>query len=214
MDSSTEVSLSWKEFEQCAGEAFSSLLADTELADVTLACADDTLIKAHKLILCTSSPFFKNVLSKNLHSHPLVYMRGVEGRTMEALLSFIYRGEAKVLEADINMFLDTANELRIRGLSNVIRNTEVATRPPPTPAPLRPHTSAAPAPLPPNTSSSIPAPLPPHTLAAPSPLPPQGLRIKPKNSANISEKKVRCKICLTLLMTRKEAISHLKVHQK
>ena len=111
MDSSTEVSLSWKEFEQCAGEAFSSLLADTELADVTLACADDTLIKAHKLILCTSSPFFKNVLSKNLHSHPLVYMRGVEGRTMEALLSFIYRGEAKVLEADINVFLDTANEL-------------------------------------------------------------------------------------------------------
>ena len=122
METSTQVSLSWKEFEQCAGETFRSLLADTELADVTLACADDTLIKAHKLILCASSPFFKNVLSKNPHSHPLVYMKGVDGRTMEALLGFIYRGEAKVLEADIKVFLDTADELRIRGLFDVTRD--------------------------------------------------------------------------------------------
>merc|ERR1712129_303385 len=107
METNNKVALAWKDFEQCAGETFKSLLADTELADVTLACADDTLLKAHKVILSASSPFFKNLLYKNPHSFPLIYMKGVEGKTLEALLSFIYCGEAKVLEADLKVFFET-----------------------------------------------------------------------------------------------------------
>lgn len=123
METNNKVALAWKDFEQCAGETFKSLLADTELADVTLACADDTLLKAHKVILSASSPFFKNLLYKNPHSFPLIYMKGVEGKTLEALLSFIYCGEAKVLEADLKVFLETGTELKIRGLFDTTRNT-------------------------------------------------------------------------------------------
>ena len=116
MDTNPQVSVSWKEFDKCAGETLRSLLAEKELTDVSLACADNTLIKAHKLILSSSSPFFRTMFSKNSHSHPLVYMKGVEGRILEALLGFIYCGEAKVMEADINVFLDTAKEFKVRGL--------------------------------------------------------------------------------------------------
>ena len=116
---SNQVSLAWKDFQQCAGEAFKQLFDDSDLTDVTLACADSIQIKAHKLILCASSPFFKGVLSKNSHSHPLLYLKGINGKTMESILSFMYQGEAKVLESDIKAFLDTAEEFKIKGLCDI-----------------------------------------------------------------------------------------------
>ena len=119
METNNVVNLAWKEFEQCAGLAFKELFDDSDMTDVTLACADNIQIKAHKLILCASSPFFKGVLSKNPHSHPLLYLKGISGKTMESILSFVYQGEAKVLEADIKAFLDTADEFKIKGLCDM-----------------------------------------------------------------------------------------------
>ena len=122
METSTQVTLSWKEFEQCAGKAFRGLYQDSDFTDVTLACMDDVQIKAHKVILSASSPFFKNILAKNAHSHPLLYMKGTNGKVLEALLGFIYNGESKVLEADLKEFLDTADELKIKGLFDVAKD--------------------------------------------------------------------------------------------
>merc|ERR1712112_94975 len=79
-------------------------------------------IKAHKVILSASSPFFKNILAKNAHIHPLLYMKGTNGKVLEALLGFIYNGESKVLEADLKEFLDTADELKIKGLFDVAKD--------------------------------------------------------------------------------------------
>ena len=44
--------------------AFGSLRQDRDFADVTLACEDGQKIEAHKVILASSSPFFKNLLKK------------------------------------------------------------------------------------------------------------------------------------------------------
>ena len=122
METSTQVTLSWKEFEQCAGNAFKGLYQDSDFTDVTLACMDDIQIKAHKVILTASSPFFKNILAKNAHSHPLLYLKGINGKVLEALLAFMYMGESKVLEADLKDFLDTADELKIKGLFDVAKD--------------------------------------------------------------------------------------------
>ena len=122
METSTQVSLSWKEFDQCAGNAFRGLYQDSDFTDVTLACADDVQMKAHKFILSASSPFFKNILAKNAHSHPLLYLKGTTGKVLEALLGFMYKGESKVLEADLKEFLDTADELKVKGLFDVAKD--------------------------------------------------------------------------------------------
>ena len=122
METSTQVTLSWKEFEQCAGNAFRGLYQNSDFTDVTLACMDDVQIKAHKFILSASSPFFKNILAKNAHSHPLLYLKGINGKVLEALLGFMYKGESKVLEADLKEFLDTADELKIKGLFDVAKD--------------------------------------------------------------------------------------------
>ena len=122
METSTQVTLSWKEFDQCAGNAFRGLYQDSDFTDVTLACADDFQFKAHKFILSASSPFFKNILAKNAHNHPLLYLKGINGKVLEALLGFMYKGESKVLEADLKEFLDTADELKIKGLFDVAKD--------------------------------------------------------------------------------------------
>merc|ERR1719394_2249275 len=122
MDRNTPVKLEWKEFEQCSGQAFRDLFQDSDMTDVTLACADEIQIKAHKFVLCASSSFFRSILSKNSHLHPFLYLKGINSKTMKSLLTFIYLGHTEVFEDDITEFLDTAEELKIKGLCNINRD--------------------------------------------------------------------------------------------
>ena len=89
---------------------------EKDFTDVTLACEDGKQVEAHKVILATSSPFFKNLLGTIKHPHPLVYMRGVKSEDLVALLDFLYRGEANVFQENLNTFLAIAEELEVKEL--------------------------------------------------------------------------------------------------
>merc|ERR1711962_270070 len=95
--------LSWNNFESNINAAFRELRDDGDFFDVTLAC-DDEQIQAHKVILSACSPFFRTVLKRNPHSHPLLYLRGVKYAELEALLTFMYHGEVNVFQQQINSF--------------------------------------------------------------------------------------------------------------
>ena len=75
---SEKLCLQWNDFKENAIGAFGSLRDTTDFADVTLACEDGKQVEAHKVILASSSPFFQNLLKRNKHPHPLMYMRGVK----------------------------------------------------------------------------------------------------------------------------------------
>ena len=68
------------------------------------------------MILAASSPFFKKVLKKVPHNHPLIYLKGVKFSSLEAVLSFVYCGEVSLSEADLEDFLAVAQELEVTGL--------------------------------------------------------------------------------------------------
>ena len=78
--------------------AFGNLIEvnDSYFADVTLACEDGKQVEAHKVILASSSPFFKNLFKRSRHPQPLVYMRGVRSDDLLAIVDFLYCGEANV----------------------------------------------------------------------------------------------------------------------
>ena len=99
MGSINKVGLQWNDFEANIGRAFRDLKEEKDFSDVTLVCADQQ-VEAHKVILAASSPFFKKVLRKIQHSHPLIYLKGVKFSNLEAVLSFVYHGEVNVAEAD------------------------------------------------------------------------------------------------------------------
>ena len=77
--------MKWNDFEENASASFHNLREDNEFADVTLACEDGQQIEAHKVILAASSPFFQNLLRRNKHPHPLIYMRRIKSEDLEAI---------------------------------------------------------------------------------------------------------------------------------
>merc|ERR1719319_5548 len=87
-----------------------------EFDDVTLACEDGQQVEAHKVILASSSPFFLNLLRRNKHPHPLIYMRGLKSEDLVAMIDFLYCGEANVYQENLDSFLAVAEELQLKGL--------------------------------------------------------------------------------------------------
>ena len=93
-----------------------SFREDNDFADMTLACEDGQQVEAHKVILAASSPFFRKLLGRNKHPHPLIYMRGMKSDDLLAIVDFLYRGETNVLQENLDSFLVMAEELQLKGL--------------------------------------------------------------------------------------------------
>ena len=108
--------LQWNDFRDNIGSAFRELRGDKDFTDVTLVCEDGEQVEAHKLVLVSSSPFFRNLLARVKHAHPLVFMRGVKSEDFVAILDFLYYGEANVCQKNLDAFLSLAGELQLNGL--------------------------------------------------------------------------------------------------
>merc|ERR1712050_719514 len=108
--------LRWNDFETNISTAFRELRDDKDFFDVTLACNGDQ-IQAHKVILSACSPFFRNILRRNPHQHPLLYLKGVKYSDLQSVLNFMYHGEVNVAQEELNSFLAVAEDLRIKGLT-------------------------------------------------------------------------------------------------
>jgi len=96
-----------------------TIIEDKELFDVTLVC-DDGHIEAHKVLLSIASDFFRSVLKKSNHPHPLLYIRGLKKVLLQSIVNFLYYGEVNISEDDLPEFLSTSQELKIRGIDERI----------------------------------------------------------------------------------------------
>jgi len=139
MGSSEKFCLRWNDFETNISVAFRELREEKDFFDVTLAC-DDSQVQAHKVILSACSPFFRQVLRKNPHQHPLLYLKGVKYKELLSVLNFMYMGEVNVAQEELNSFLAVAEDLRVKGLTqnNSSDSSSKETKSdPPRPAPPR-----------------------------------------------------------------------------
>ena len=125
--SSEKFCLRWNDFESNINVAFKELRDDKDFFDVTLACDEDQ-IQAHKVILSACSPFFRNILRRNPHPNPLLYLKGVKFTDLQYVLNFIYHGEVSVGQEELNTFLAVAEELRIKGLTQNSQHESVKTK--------------------------------------------------------------------------------------
>ena len=117
MASTEKLCLRWTEFANNISNAFYDLKEDKDFTDLTLVCAEHQLVEVHKVVVASSSNFFRKVLKNINHSHPLVYLKGTKIADMEALLSYMYHGQAYVAEGNLNSFLNLAEELEVKGLT-------------------------------------------------------------------------------------------------
>ena len=114
--------LKWNEFEANIRESFKTLREEERFFDVTLATDDGHQIQAHKMILSAGSNFFSDIFLKNNHSNMLIYLKGISSAYLQHVTDFLYNGEAFITQEELKLFIETAQELQVKGLQGDLQN--------------------------------------------------------------------------------------------
>lgn len=107
------------------------------LVDVTL-CCEGQFIKAHKLVLSACSEVFQvkfifhilyitylillilqDMFKVHKVQHPMIILNGIKLNHFKHILEFIYQGEVKVLDIDLEGVLALGESLQVKGLSSI-----------------------------------------------------------------------------------------------
>ena len=99
--------------EKNVSKSFSQLRQQTGLFDVTLVSSDQKPVRAHRLVLSACSEFFKTIFYSNTHSHPMLYLDGVDSREINLMLDYIYQGEVQIYQECLDRFLEIANKFKL-----------------------------------------------------------------------------------------------------
>ena len=108
--------LAWDKFEATASRTFKNLYLNQDYVDVTLVCDEEKQIKAHKLILSSSSTFFRRILKLNQHQNYILYLKGIKYNDLKAAIKFLYFGQVEVAHDELDSFMAVAKDLEIEGL--------------------------------------------------------------------------------------------------
>ena len=108
--------LKWNDFQTNVSNTFRKLRTSEHFHDVTLVSDDQQQVSAHKVILSSSSEYFRNVLISTKHSHPMLCLSGVNKADLMNILEFIYNGEIQIIQDNLDHFLDIAQRFKLEGL--------------------------------------------------------------------------------------------------
>merc|ERR1719300_575450 len=86
--------LKWKFFNENASSTLHDVATENNFTDITLVSDELKSFKVHKFVLSANSPVMKNMLMMNQHSHPLIYLKGIQGQELECLLQIMYIGKS------------------------------------------------------------------------------------------------------------------------
>ena len=88
--------LTWKYLISTQKSSLSEMFKEKIFSDVTLVSDDQIPFQAHRYVLSAFSSVLKDILLKNPHSHPLIFLRGVNHQELFSFLQFIYLGKVSV----------------------------------------------------------------------------------------------------------------------
>ncbi|GLV35547.1 bric a brac 2 [Carabus blaptoides fortunei] len=118
-----QFNLRWNNHTNNIVQVFTEQFTSETMVDVTLSC-EGHFIKAHKMILSACSPYFQDLFRMHNATHPVVIINGMKYTDVKQVIDFMYRGEVKVLEAELDSLLAVAESLQVKGLSTVRNNYE------------------------------------------------------------------------------------------
>ncbi|XP_057378412.1 protein tramtrack, alpha isoform-like isoform X1 [Daphnia carinata] len=110
-----EFCLRWNNHHNTLISVLDSLLMKERLVDVTLA-AEGQFINVHRIVLFACSQYFEELLSQLPDKQAVIFLKDVEFADLKALVDYMYRGEVNVSQDRLEIFLQTADSLKIKGL--------------------------------------------------------------------------------------------------
>ena len=112
----THFKIPTKVLETKRSEVLLDINRTSQLLDVTIVNEKQEFY-AHKLMLATVSPIFRKILVRAGDKHALLYLKGTKSENIEAMLNFIYSGEARIPTRLLDDFIAFGNEMKIFGMS-------------------------------------------------------------------------------------------------
>ena len=116
-------SQTWRNYSEHLESMMKELMVNEDFADVTLVTEDKKCLKANSHVLSACSPVLKEIFNNEKYSRTIMYLRGIQFSEMEAILQFIYLGEATFQEERTTEFLAVGRSLEIKGLGPVKTET-------------------------------------------------------------------------------------------
>ncbi|XP_075989112.1 uncharacterized protein LOC142985072 isoform X2 [Anticarsia gemmatalis] len=135
--------LRWKHHHSNVQNMFAQLLEKERFCDVTLYCSPsfatqvagkDTVepqnirgvsLRAHRVVLAACSELLGALLGAHeAQGEPVLVIDGAEPKHLKALLDYMYTGEMNVHHSQLASLLKTAEELRIKGLTDIRWNNK------------------------------------------------------------------------------------------
>ncbi|TRY80934.1 hypothetical protein TCAL_10490 [Tigriopus californicus] len=126
MDSTQQFCLRWNNHQKNIASVFERLRESDLFTDVTLVTADQKSLKCHKLVLCAGSGFLEDILSKNPSEHPTIVLSQILNSELQPLVEFMYNGEVAIEQSRLQILLEAANILKIKGLWESGTNKETS----------------------------------------------------------------------------------------
>ena len=86
-------SLKWNDFSSNVQKSFQNLRKEEDFFDITLVGDDFKHVTAHKVVLSSSSEYFKTVFSNNIkhfQSHALICLEGLNQKDLNNVLDYTY----------------------------------------------------------------------------------------------------------------------------
>ena len=115
---SEKFNLAWDDYQSNWTKSLSELRNDSDSADVTLISDDKVKFSAHKILLSSCSNVFKFILKGNFHTSPLLFLSGISSVNLEFILDYIYLGEIKVFQNQLESFLTSDEVMSLRLMLN------------------------------------------------------------------------------------------------
>ncbi|XP_047492187.1 protein jim lovell-like isoform X6 [Penaeus chinensis] len=110
------LSLSWNNHSSTFCHMLSSLREKERYTDVTVTC-EGKFYPVHKLVLSTCSDYFMKMFERTPCKHPIIVLKDIHCKEIEALLSYMYDGVVSVAQNDLSQLIKAAELLQIKGLA-------------------------------------------------------------------------------------------------
>merc|ERR1739838_236500 len=110
-------SLKWNDYLVNVTKKFSILRNEEEFSDVTLVSSDKRQVSAHKVVLSSSSDYFKTILRGNNKSKDVILcLENITHEELNNVLDYVYNGEVNMEQDRLDRFLTIAQRFQLEGL--------------------------------------------------------------------------------------------------
>lgn len=114
-----QLCLKWTNYHSSVSSVFQSLRETEQFTDVTISTSEGNSIKAHRVVLCAASTYFRDILEgTTTWQHPVLILKDLPYTDLVSILEFIYTGSVSILPESLQSLLQTAKFLSISGLSS------------------------------------------------------------------------------------------------